>query len=278
MARGNSSLLDKLIGLASKLPWWAALVFAGAAYVWLRGAVGHDVMAVAGSGKIGEIADRHSLQSWAVFGQFLLPAVFLLVAAMSVYGRFRHGSAFGQTVLGPARGALSDMTWRQFEVVLAKGFRRKGYTVAQTVGGGALGETDLVLIKDGQTYLVFSKQWRAIKVGERSVRELHKDMVARGAAGGFAVTTGVFTDNACAFAADHHIELLDGRGLQTMIGGIRAPGRFFRDPLSVMTMGAPFCPECQSRMVIRKARQGDHAGKKTWRCSRYPDCMGTRPV
>jgi restriction system protein len=39
---------------------------------------------------------------------------------------------------------------------------------------------------------------------------------------------------------------------------------------------APQCPCCGKRMILRKARQGAHAGKPFWGCSEYPKCRGTR--
>ena len=38
----------------------------------------------------------------------------------------------------------------------------------------------------------------------------------------------------------------------------------------------PQCPRCGMRMILRKARQGAHAGKPFWGCSEYPKCRGTR--
>lgn len=36
----------------------------------------------------------------------------------------------------------------------------------------------------------------------------------------------------------------------------------------------PQCPVCGSRMVLRRARRGEHAGSDFWGCSRYPRCRG----
>ena len=147
------------------------------------------------------------------------------------------------------------MSWRQFEALVGAAFLRKGYAVAETGGGGADGGVDLVLKLKGETFLVQCKQWRALKVGVNTVRELHGVMAAKGATGGIVVTSGVFTEEAQAFARARNVELMDGRALHALIRGVSVPARRYRDPLSVMTTGAPFCPEWQSRMVKRKARR-----------------------
>ena len=41
---------------------------------------------------------------------------------------------------------------------------------------------------------------------------------------------------------------------------------------------APSCPECGKPMVKRVAKNGSHAGKAFWGCSRYPSCKKTIPI
>jgi len=276
MARRKHSFFDDGIALTSKLPWWVGVVFALATYVWLHSVATQEVTAVAQQGKMGEFSGQTLLNTFATFGQYVLPAIFLLGATMSAYGRFRRGASHPQGAASPGLGALSDLSWRQFELLVGKAFRRRGYSVAETGSGGAEGGFDLVLKKEGKTYLVQCKQWRAIKLGVNTVRELHGVMAAHGATGGFVVTSGVFTEEAQAFAAGQNITLMDGKALHVLISGVSVPGRGMRNPLSMLTTGAPFCPVCQSRMVMRKATRGTHVGKQYWGCSRYPDCRGKR--
>ena len=278
MARQKQSLVEGLIAITSKLPWWAGVVLAIAVYLWLHVVASSEVTAVAQSGKMGEFVSQNIFKTLASVGQYLLPFAFLVGAAMSAYGRAKRQALHAQVAASPDRGALNDMSWQQFEALVGEAFRRKGYSVTETGGGGADGGVDLALKKSGETSLVQCKQWRALKVGVTIVRELYGVMAARGAAGGFVVTSGVFTDEAHAFARGKNIELMDGKALHALIRGVSLPARAFRDPLSVMTTGAPFCPECQSRMVKRKAKRGAKAGNAFWGCSQYPACKGTRPA
>lgn len=276
--RRKQSVLEGLIVLTSKLPWWVGVALAIAAYAWLHGVAGTEVTIVAQPGQMGQSALHAMLHSLAGFGQYLLPFAFLIGAGLSAYGRYQRRALHAQVAASPDRSALNAMSWQQFEAVVGEAFRRKGYTVAEKGGGGADGGIDLVLKKQGETFLVQCKQWRAVKVGVNIVRELYGVMAARGATGGLVVTSGVFTDEASAFAEGRNIELMDGKALHALIAGVKPPPKFFRDPLSVVTTGAPFCPECQSRMVKRKARRGANAGQELWGCTRYPDCKGTRPA
>lgn len=54
-------------------------------------------------------------------------------------------------------------------------------------------------------------------MGVEIVRELYGVMTARGAAGGFVVTSGRFTEQAREFASGRNIERLDGQALHAMI-------------------------------------------------------------
>ncbi len=273
MARRKQNRFDEVIALTSRLPWWAGVVFAVAAYVWLHGMASSEVAAMAQPGKADEFVGRNVRHTLATVGQYLLPFAFLVGAALSAYGRYARRALHEQVVASPQRAALDEMSGQQFEALVGEAFRRKGYSVSATGDG-----TDLKLKKAGELFLVQCKQWRATRVGVNIVRALEGGMTARGAAGGFVLTSGVFTDEACAFARSKNIELIDGKALHALIRGVRAPVKFFRDPLSIMTTGAPYCPECQSRMAMRKARHGNHAGTKYWRCTRHPDCKGTRPA
>ena len=273
MARRKQSPLDSLAEAGSKLPWWAWVAFAIAAYLGLHGAASSEVTA---GGQPGEFAGQGLLESLVSFGQYVLPLAFLLGAAISAYARYARRAGHEPATTTPDRRALNAMSWQQFEALVSEAFRCKGYKVTGKGGGGADGGIDLVLKKEGETFLVQCKQWRAVRVGVNIVRELYAVMAARGATGGFVVTSGVFTEEARAFAKGKHVELMDGKALHRLIRGVRVPGKLFRDPLSVMTTGAPFCPECQSRMVMRKAQHGANAGKPFWRCSQYPECKGTR--
>jgi restriction system protein len=267
-----------MIGISSKLPWWLGGVLAVAAYVGLHSVAASDAMAVAQPGKMGAFAGLTLARTLATWGQYLLPFVFLAAAGLSAYGRFTRRALHAPGAASPDWGALNAMSGRQFEALVGEAFLRKGYAVTGTGGGSTGGGVDLVLKMKGETFLVQCKQWRALKVGVNAVRELHGVMEAKGAAGGFVVTSGVFTEEALAFARGKPVELMDGKALHALIRGVSVPARILRDPLSVMTSGAPFCPECQSRMVKRKVRRGADAGKVFWSCARYPDCRGSREV
>lgn len=45
----------------------------------------------------------------------------------------------------------------------------------------------------------------------------------------------------------------------------------------IRTKPIPYCPECGSRMAIRRPNPGQ-SWDPFWGCTRYPDCEGTREI
>ncbi|HYP67540.1 MAG TPA: restriction endonuclease [Thiobacillaceae bacterium] len=278
MAHRKQSLVEDLIEITSKFPWWVGVVLAIAAYFWLHSVSTSDVTAVAQAGKMGEFLRQNIFKTLATFGQYVLPFAFLVGAAMSAYGRYKRMALHAQVAGSPDWGALNDMSWQQFEALVGEAFRLKGYVVTETGGGGADGGIDLVLRKEGETFLVQCKQWKAYKVGVSTVRELYGVMAAKAAVGGYVVTSGVFTDEAQAFAAGRNIKLMDGKALHALIRGVSVPDKAASASPAVATASAPACPVCQSVMVTRTAKRGANSGNAFWGCSQYPACKGTRPA
>jgi restriction system protein len=165
-------------------------------------------------------------------------------------------------------------------MLVSEAFRRRGYVVGETGGGGADGGVDLVLRKDGEKFLVQCKQWKAYKVGVTTIRELYGVMAASGAVGGFVVTSGVFTQEAKSFAKGINIDLIDGAELTAMIKKIpRQPQSAISTKQSeyqrpMAATADPNCPKCGSAMTKRTARQGANYGKTFWGCTGYPQCRG----
>ncbi|MOA33307.1 Restriction endonuclease [compost metagenome] len=126
-------------------------------------------------------------------------------------------------------------------------------------------------------YLVQCKQWKAIKVGVTVVREFFGVMAAQGAAGGFIVTSGTYTQEAKEFAQGRNIQLVDGVLLTRWINNRPAARASLESRTAAdQAQSAPFCPVCNSIMTLRMAKRGSNAGREFWGCTRYPSCHGVR--
>ena len=279
--RQRKTLADDLVDVASLLPWWLCLILALISYLVLHDMAMQRVMTSSvAPGQIGDMVTASMKLALAQVGQYLLPLLFVVSGFVS-YARRKRGQQLLSSATGAAgASAISGMTWREFELLIAEGFRSRGFVVKDKGGQGPDGGVDLVLLKGNERFLVQCKQWRALKVGVTVVRELYGVMSAEGATGGIVVTSGAFTDDAKEFANGRNIKLVDGPLLRELLQSGRAASASATPPRrnSTADQAMPVCPRCGSSMVVREAKKGPSAGNKFLGCSKFPACKGTLPL
>lgn len=274
---------EALVEVVALLPWWAGLIAAAVSYLVLHPIASAPLEVVAY--QQGQIASTVMPAIWrglATVGQYFLSMTFIIGALLSAWRRRERRHLVRDVAQSASADALDAMTWSEFEKLVGEGFRMQGYTVEEIGGGGADGGVDLVLRRGGEKFLVQCKQWRAYRVGVDVVRQLYGVMAARGAAGGFVVTSGRYTDEAVDFAAGRNVQLIDGPKLTGLLkqanqnGSAPAPSQ--RPADSPIAQAVPACPLCTKPMTRRIARKGANAGASFWGCTAYPACKGTRHI
>lgn len=280
MTRDRTSPFEDIVMATSKLPWWIGVLLAVISYFALHALATRPAISPSAiPGQLGEVASRAMVTALAKFGQFIFPFAFGLAALISGINSFRQKKLYARTESRSDVASLNEMSWQDFERLVGEYYRRKDFLVTHMGGDGPDGGIDLVLRKDKELYLVQCKQWKAYKVGVKPVEEFYGVMSKRGAAGGYFVTSGVFTEDARTFANGTNLELINGHRLRRMID---EAGKYSPKPLPAMeplpVADTPNCPKCGANMKKRLARQGRHTGKEFWGCSSFPRCKGTRPV
>lgn len=286
MARKKrSSVLEDLLEMVSMLPWWAGVTIAIIGYVVLHKIATPVAVTPTQPKEMADALMQTIITGSAMIGQYLVPFIGLLGALTSFLRRKRRSTLFTDITQAESANALDGMSWREFEMLVGEAFRLQGYRVTENGGAGPDGGIDLTLSKGSEQFLVQCKQWKALKVGVTVVRELYGVMAAKGASGGFVVTSGRFTDDAKAFADGRNIQLIDGPKLFAMIkqakqslpASIQQPARA---PQAAPVFAAlePSCPQCGAGMVQRTARKGGNAGGKFWGCAKFPTCRGVRQI
>jgi len=115
-----------------------------------------------------------------------------------------------ETLAGIA--ALSGVSWRSFIHMVLDALARRGF--GRLVDDeNAADDSDYVLERNGEHWLLSCKHGSAFVLGRLTVNELAKAIDLKGAAGGFLLTQGKITDDARPVAALQRIELLDGPAL-----------------------------------------------------------------
>lgn len=271
MVKRKSSTANDIIEIFSRLPWWVGCLLAVVSFVILHLIAGVEPSKPQGLNDIGKQAGTQIFLTFAKFGQFVLPGLFLIGALVSAITKLKQKKQYDSVAAQPQASALNNMSWQDFEGITSEFFRRRGYSVVQKGGNQPDGGVDLVLSKGSDKYLVQCKQWKAYKVGVQVVRELYGVMAASGAAGGFVITSGEFTDEAKKFVDGLNIRLFDGATLHKMIKEVQRP-QSDENSTQQATQTQPICPKCGQKMVRRVAKKGSNAGKEFWGCSGYPQC------
>lgn len=270
--------------VVAMFPWWVGVILAALSYVILHRFANQPTTSSVQLSQLGSMVTQTMWRTLAAVGQYAIPAVCLAGAGVSAWRRRTGKRLVGQVLHNDAAQLLDGMTWQQFERLVGESFRLQGYSVVETGGGGADGGVDLALKRNGETYLVQCKQWRAFRVGVDVVRELYGVMAAKGVSGGFVVTSGYFTEEARSFATGRNVKLIDGSLLRSLIKQAsdsqipRSSKRSLAASEQLTPEVTPPCPVCAQSMVRRTAKRGSAAGREFWGCSAYPRCKGTRPI
>jgi len=264
MARRNRN--ESLLNLLVELPWWVTLVL-GLIFMDVAGGVSNP----------------------------LVTLVFKMFAYACFFAAFVCGikSLVRKLLFASARDieAIRAMSWREFETLVGEAYRRQGYMVEETGGGGADGGIDLLLRGKGQKILVQCKRWQKVKVDVMIVREMFGLLHHEKADRVIIVTIGTYTPDAMDFASGKPIDLVNGKALVQLIRDVKgapvaapaatsaqsaqaAPQKMLNVRVAASTATEPACPKCGSPMVMRTAKKGANAGGQFWGYLKYPACKG----
>jgi restriction system protein len=286
MAKKKQSLFEDIAHIAAALPWQISLILAIAAYLGF-----HHVAAMPPTplqiqpGNIGASMASNIWRAAASILQYIVPLAFALGALVSVLKRRKQSKLHDAVAATPHRGALEKMSWSEFEDLTAEVFRRKGFQVLERGGAGPDGGVDVELRMGSDKYLVQCKQWKSLKVGVATIRELYGVMAAEGAVGGFVVASGDFTSDARTFAEGRAIKLVHTTEVLRLVAETRkgeasglTPAVKLNQAKAPAAETTPHCPKCGVPMVLRSSKKVGAVGNAFWGCSKFPGCRGVLKV
>lgn len=296
------ALSDRLLDWTATLPWWLDCIVAVLLFALLQALSQNTHSAL-------EPATHEVLADLVLYGRYVVPGVFLIMAAASFWRRHQRMRLLQQAAVNPAADVLDQLSRREFELLVAEAFRLQGYEVDEMSGHAPDEGMDLVLWKDGHKSLVQCKPWKSYRVGVEVVRELTGIMHGVAADSAFLVTSGNFTRAARHFAAGRPLTLLDGQALRQWIAQVRStpqtkqikkaattspPSRSgllavrhgeVQPPLDEAALLAlaqareaviPSCPQCGKPMQRQIARTDSPGVQSFWGCTAFPVCRGVR--
>lgn len=272
--RKDDDLLGVLFLVYRETPWWVPLLVSAVVYGGLR---------------LTPLAFplENPLRLLGVLFAPYAAVLVLLPALPAAWHKWRRRELVDRQ---RSLDTLREMTWREFETLVGEAYRRQGYAVEETGGGGPDGGVDLILRRGGETVLVQCKHWKQKKVSSPTVRELRGAVARDRATRGVFVTLGDFTEDARAEALGQPpLELVNGAALLLLIQGVQqgaqAPiNQAVPTAAAVPIMEAaapdapPTCPVCTRPMRKKMAGRGPNRGSEFWGCPAFPNCRGTRPL
>lgn len=250
MARRSNSLIT----LASRLPWWGALLLGLTLFLFFGLYLPRVI-----SGPFSQ-----ALQPALALAGYLPAGVCVVGAVLGLAIRLKQKLLYrSQRSLDQIRA----LSWDDFEHLMAEAFRREGFT-SNVTEAGPDGGVDLILAKDGKRWLVQCKQWRTRSVGVKPVRELAGVASVAGADGAIFVCSDTYTSEAQAFARRAGVRLIDGNNLAAMM---------YLEQEGISDAFIPStCPRCGNKLVQRIARNGARSGERFLGCASFPKCRYTR--
>jgi restriction system protein len=289
MARRKKTPIEDVIYLASMLPWWGGLTLSLVSFLILSYISNLEVSQIKDVSQMGDFVVKQMVITFAMFGQIILPFVFIIAAIASFIKQKKGEKLFSKVekfqeskiieksekVANP----LDHMSWKDFEMIISQFFRQRGFSVVYNVNSGRDGGIDLRIKKNGKTTLVQCKHWKSRKVGVHIVREQLGIQFSNLADSSIIVTSGAFTVEAINFAKENNISLIGGAKLLQLISKtqIRESNTQIEEPKERnISIPIETCPLCSSKMVLRIAKKGRNVGTKFWGCSLFPKCKHTK--
>lgn len=280
--------MDLLRAEFKRAPWWVGPIGIGVAYLLFYFVIPF-VAGLVGGGDDAPVKVTEMIAKVCQVGAPFVAGAVGLVWIIALIDKLGDNQRLNSQ---SGIDTIRELSWREFEQLLATAYERQGYRVTDTGlthgPGSPDGGVDLILERDGNRYLVQCKQWKARKAGVKIARELYGLVASEQADGGILITSGQYTQEARNFAEKISLKLIDGPKLEKLIqsaqSGANPKTRKQRQiradqptPL-VSTPASPLCPTCQSPMIQRTAKRGSKAGQSFWGCPSFPKCRGTRTI
>lgn len=182
-----------------------------------------------------------------------------------------------------ASESLKDLAAPEFEQLVHRIFKQRGYSVADK-RDGAFDGADLILQRNGESTYVQYQHWKDSQVDETDLGEFYVAMEVDGVKHGIVITSGEFTPDALDFSLGKSLMLINGIDLSQMIDALPSVTDEEKSEAQVdeqtetkqqeMPELEPLCPICGQKMIKRTAKKGRNAGNTFWGCSKFPGCRG----
>jgi restriction system protein len=273
---------ERAYRLFGRLPEWIGFTIPIALFVGLL--EGGEALLFYLRGSTGWLGSDAMYRFWALWvAPILAFLIAIVVFEMALLTYVLKSGRWKLLHLQKSMQDIRSLPPREFERLVGAAYEQQGYRV-DYANDGKDGGIDLIMRRGAETVLVQCKNWYRGWTGAPEVRELYGVLTSEHGSKAVFVTSGVFSDEAIAFARAKPLALIDGEALLDMIETVQESVRPLADrpriaesPKELDLNVGKLCPICGSATVRKTARRGENAGTAFWSCSRFPDCYGIAP-
>jgi len=153
---GAESIFNELFRVLRYTPWWVGPTLAAIVFVTLQWALPYFVGQGSDGGSTLPVDPGVFFSRVGVILAPFAAGVVLLLWAFALVAKWQDARR-----LDTQRDidTIRELSWREFELLLAEAFRRQGWSVSETPVG-ADGGIDLELHRGGEHVVAQCKQWR----------------------------------------------------------------------------------------------------------------------
>lgn len=315
MARKRTSLIEDLIDIFSKMPWWVGLVMALVSYLILHQISIRPAVTVTAPGQLGAAATGGLFRVLAMFGQFVLPFAFGLGALISAFNSLSEKKTLapaarrtaGSIVQGERKSSdlgsrsvkpetidlpvpvsprsqvdnswtleiLVALEWKRFETVCAEYLRLIGYEPKET-RIGADGGVDIWIYKQGEERPFAIVQCKAWNSYKVGIKPVRE---LYGVMAAEKVVNGLFITSGS--LTSEALAFAEGKLLslfsgQEFLSKIRQLSEEDQKRLLAIALEGDYrTPTCPQCGVKMTLRQGGDGRRAFWGCVKFPKCRAT---
>lgn len=118
MARKKESAFGMLVEFVTVFPWWVGIALAIISYFSLQPYIHTEIAPAKNAVDVGVMVHSQLTKTFATLGQYLLPAICLLGAAISFFKRKKRELLFEQSAKAHSAALLNDPSWQEFEMLV----------------------------------------------------------------------------------------------------------------------------------------------------------------
>jgi len=205
-------IIDDIVFVIAKIPWWLHLLFALLSFLIVHYDVLQSALLSSESATNHTAVISSGTYGLSLIGQYLLPFLFLLGTLIAVIYRWKRNNLYRSVLLSENSDSLNLLSIRDFKFLVGEYFTVRGFVIEADQSYAGIGP-DFVVSKTLEKYFILCRQYRGREIGREELQELLADVDSDQATAVILVTTGKLSKEAKVAAHENNVALISGKEL-----------------------------------------------------------------